>query len=183
MWRRAPLCGSALRVGVSANAFARCVYFTESEGVCVCVCVCVCVGVSVRVSAPQQREWQRQVGWSAGPGPGVGAAPPRPAPPAATPPTGGGLRAAAGRSPLGPGGGGRPLSPGRASEHVQSRAPARPPPVARRPPPARRPLAPPPRLSPDVRSPGSQVAAPCARGASGRSSPRAARGRAGAEGA
>lgn len=124
-----------------------------------CVYGSVWMGLGAGDSASQQRAWLRRVGWSPGPG--------RPLP-----------RAAGGRSPLGPGGG-RPLSPGRASEHVQSRAPARP--LA--PLPARRPLAQPPRLSPDVRSPGSQAAAPCARGALGRSSPRATRGRAGAGGA
>lgn len=46
-----------------------------------------------------------------------------------------GERRASAPAPLGPGGG-RPLSPGRASEHVQSRAPASPLPAARSAPPA-----------------------------------------------
>lgn len=84
-----------------------------------CVCMSVCVSVFARHVASRNGLVRRhRVGCGS------------PAPPAATPPAG--ARAAA-PAPLGPGGG-WPLSPDRASEHVQSRAPARPPPAARRPP-------------------------------------------------
>lgn len=76
-----------------------------------------------------------RVGWFRGFGLGVGHDPSH------------GWRAAGWPAPLGPGGG-RPLSPGRASEHVQSRAPASLPPATRRLPPAAR------------LAPASSVAAP-----------------------
>lgn len=121
----------------------QCIRIPASGAVCVYVCVYQHACQSP-CSARGRIQW---AGWSAGPGQGVG---PRLA---HRDPSHG--RAAA-RAPLGPGGG-RPLFPGRASEHVQSQAPARPPPA--RPPavrsaPAPRPLAVPRRLSPDARSPG-----------------------------
>lgn len=103
------------------------------------------------------------------------------APQAATPPTG--RKRAAARVPLGPGGG-RSLSPGRASEHVQSRCP-----LARRPPaspPARRPLgARWLRRRAQRRGPSAAPASPAAAPSAGprqaaRRGPRTARGRAGA---